>query len=98
MERGVTASQAQYGAFAEGQDMRAERQSRKTSLNEIDDLCDMTLETAEGSGKRVIEARGFPRRSALRQVTCPSFRIFPFASSVAIVWVLSVRTAPANPP
>lgn len=62
MERGVTARRKRnMGRLRKVMDMRAERQSRKTSLNEIRATSDMTLETAEGSGKRVIEARGISK-------------------------------------
>ncbi len=58
LERGVTARRKRnMGRLRKVMDMRAERQSRKTSLNEIRATSDMVLETAEGSGKRVIEAR-----------------------------------------
>jgi len=62
LERGVTARRKRnQGRLRKVMDMRAERQSRKTGLNEIRATSDMTLETAEGSGKRVIEARGISK-------------------------------------
>ena len=58
LERGVTARRKRnMGRLRKVMDMRAERQARKTGLNEIRATSDMTLETAESSGKRVIEAR-----------------------------------------
>ncbi|HBH90259.1 MAG TPA: elongation factor 3, partial [Hyphomonadaceae bacterium] len=62
MERGVTARRKRnMGRLRKVLDMRAERVSRKSSLNEIRATSDMVLETAEGSGKRVIEARGISK-------------------------------------
>jgi ATP-binding cassette subfamily F protein uup len=58
MERGVTARRKRnMGRLRKVMDMRAERSQRRTSLNEIRATSDMVLETAEGSGKRVIETR-----------------------------------------
>ena len=62
LERGVTARRKRnMGRLRKVMDMRAERQSRKTGLNEIRATSEMVLETAEGSGKRVIEARGISK-------------------------------------
>lgn len=62
LERGVTARRKRnQGRLRKVMDMRAERSARKTGLNEIRATSDMTLETAEGSGKRVIEARGISK-------------------------------------
>ena len=62
LERGVTARRKRnMGRLRKVMDMRAERSARKHGLNEIRATSDMTLETAEGSGKRVIEARGISK-------------------------------------
>ena len=62
LARGVTARRKRnMGRLRKVMDMRAERAQRKTSLNEIRATSDMVLETAEGSGKRVIEARGISK-------------------------------------
>ena len=62
LERGVTARRKRnMGRLRKVMDMRAERSARKHGLNEIRATSEMTLETAEGSGKRVIEARGISK-------------------------------------
>ena len=62
LARGVTARRKRnMGRLRKVMDMRAERSERKSSLNEIRATSDMVLETAEGSGKRVIEARGISK-------------------------------------
>jgi ATP-binding cassette subfamily F protein uup len=62
LARGVTGRRKRnQGRLRKVMDMRAEKQSRKTSLNEIRATSEMTLETAEGSGKRVLEVRGISK-------------------------------------
>lgn len=62
LERGVTARRKRnMGRLRKVMDMRAERQARKTGLNEMRATSEMALETAEGAGKRVIEARGISK-------------------------------------
>ncbi|MAK62736.1 MAG: elongation factor 3 [Ponticaulis sp.] len=62
LERGVTARRKRnMGRLRKVMDMRAERHARKTGLNEMRATSDMVLETAEGAGKRVIEARGISK-------------------------------------
>lgn len=62
LARGVTARRKRnQGRLRKVMNMREERTQRKIGLNEIRATSDMTLETAEGAGKKVIEVRGLSK-------------------------------------